>query len=137
MRKSSLIQSLLAVVITIAYMVGIFGSDIHRSEDSHRTYVIPLFAGISCERIHPDAPCHHHGEEECDEHEDCCHDTVETLDITGNMPCDVVSVPVCFAQLPSFPTPVETVFSQEHSFVRPAFFYPPPPDLSMMCVLRV
>lgn len=127
----------MAAVIAIAYMVGVFGFDIHRSEDSHRTYIIPLWGGISCERIHPDAPCHHHGDEECGGHEDCCHDSVNILDLTGTALSDAVTVPLCSAQLQVSPTPVAGAFSQEFSYARPAFHSPPPPDLSMMCVLRV
>ena len=136
MRISSHIHRLLAAAVAIVYLAGVFGFDVHRSEDTHRTYVIPLFAGISCDHIHPESPCHHHGNEECQDHEDCCHDTVEMLDITGSVPDDAVTVPASAAMLPVMPASVPASVIRERTVSGTAFHSPPSPGLSKMCVLR-
>lgn len=42
------IQKPSAFVVALLYLVGVFGFDVHWSEDSRQTYIVPLFAGIEC-----------------------------------------------------------------------------------------
>lgn len=137
MRNSSFIVRILASVVAFFYLVGVFGFDIHSSTEAQRTFIVPLFAGISCEHIHPDAPCHcDGGEGECEEHEDCCHDTVEVLDIPGLACIPLASVPAfhfvsVLCEAPAFPA------AAAQQGPRSSAFFPPPPDLSQMCIMRV
>lgn len=128
---------IMSVLVTVAYAAAVFGFDIHSSEEAHHSFVVPLFAGISCDHIHPDTPCHSDGAEgECDEHEDCCHDTIEVLTVPGLSSEAVDSVPAYFYQMFSMeasPAPAYVRIFPESGVL--SFF--PPPDLSLMCVLRV
>ena len=138
MRNSSFIVRILASVVAFFYLVGVFGFDIHSSTEAQRTFIVPLFAGICCEHIHPDAPCHcDDGEGECEDHEDCCHDTIEVLDIPGLASIPSASVPAYFLTPVLCETPiVQTVAVMRQGSPRDAFF-PSPPDLSLMCIMRV
>ncbi len=81
------------------YLVCVTGFDIHYCGDNGCVYVEPLFAGISCESIHPDIPCHHPGHGCCDGDEECCHDVIALLDVPGDGSGSQVAAPVPFLTL--------------------------------------
>lgn len=137
MRFSRHITGLAAMLVTVFYSVGVFGYDIHRSEDTHCTYIIPLCAGISCDRIHPECLCHHGDHGECEDHEDCCHDTVEVLSITGTSLNDLFQVPCFLTPAVTLMSPVLTYAQSRLSASGCVESSPPPPDLSFLCLLRV
>ena len=138
MRNSSFIVRILASVVAFFYLVGVFGFDIHSSTEAQRTFIVPLFAGICCEHIHPDAPCHcDDGEGECEDHEDCCHDTIEVLDIPGLACISLVSVPVFFFAPVLCEAPAVPAVEAAQLGPCSSAFFPPPPDLSLMCIMRV
>lgn len=127
------------MVLAIVYMAGVLGFDVHSSADTHRSYVIPLFNGISCERIHPEALCHHHGHAECEDDEDCCHDTIELLEVTGEYGADAKAVlpdmvSVCLQVI----NVQQVVFACADAHITvPEDYSPPAPDLAELCILRI
>lgn len=85
-----------AVLLTAWYLFAVTGFDIHRCSCSGMTYIEPLFAGISCNEIHPDFHCCHHNEteehschgkcEHCSGYQDkdgCCTDEIEVIILSG------------------------------------------------------
>lgn len=122
------------------YLLAVAGFDVHVCRDNGRIYIEPLYAGISCEDIHPSSPCHHHGHECCEDEEDCCTDEIAVLSITGDGSDCAVSVP----QSPSAGIVIlaETAAPRllQGSF-NPWILRSPPdtgPDvLSICCILRV
>ena len=73
-----------AVLMTLFYMVAVGGFDVHSDHESGQVYFRLLSAGISCDAVHPDAPCHHNHTDGCEEEEDCCSDNIFVLSITGD-----------------------------------------------------
>lgn len=135
MRK---IRQYTAMLLTIIYLVGVLGFDVHSSADTHRSYVISPLFGVSCEKIHPEALCHHHGHEECEEDEDCCHDTIEQLEITGDVQSDVAGVIIVGIQAcPPYTTIPQICTADNAVFHTPTGFTPPAPDLAQLCILRI
>ena len=98
MRFNGLIKFASALFLAV-YLAAVAGFDIHNCSDNGKVYFEPLFAGISCEDIHPDTPCHHHHHDcdcpeschcdeceeccGCDEDEDCCSDCIGILTFCG------------------------------------------------------
>lgn len=128
-----------AILCVLLYLAAVVGFDVHFCGDDGRVYVEPLFAGISCETIHPDSPCHHFDCGCCDGDEDCCSDSIAILQLTGDGSDCAVVVPGPFAvqaallpELTSVPVRIAALkirASNPHD--------PPPPALSRLCVLRV
>lgn len=134
--------NILSVVCCLAcYLLSVLGFDVHSCGDNGRIYIEPLFAGISCENIHPDTPCHHHCCGCCDGEEECCSDIIAVLDIAGDGSGVSVQVPAPDFMPVIAPSAV-SVFSNVPvcvEFGRICSCPPDPPDdlLSLLCVLRV
>lgn len=132
--------NILSVVCCLGcYLLSVLGFDVHYCGDNGRIYVEPLFAGISCERIHPDSPCHDHCR--CDGDEECCSDTIAVLDIAGDGSGVSVQVPAP-DQMPAIAPSSISVYSNPSAYAGSGriYSYPPgPPNgrLSLLCVLRV
>lgn len=80
-----------SVISLCIYVLASAGFDVHVCADSGRVYVGLLVGGVSCETIHPDVPCHHHGHDCCEDDEDCCSDEIAVLSITGDGNDQIVS----------------------------------------------
>jgi len=126
------------------YLLSVSGIDIHTDTHDGRSYVVPLFSGISCERIHPEDDCHcchiHHHLRSCecglDEQEDCS-DRICVVDISGfnvmQLHCPAAGVaevaPALFPPIHDAPS---------HVGCRPVLSCGPPPDILLqICTLRV
>lgn len=76
-----------AALLTLAmYLGAVAGFDVHSCSDNGHVYIEPLIAGISCDDIHPDTPCNEgHGAGcHCHDGEDCCSDSIEVLQLSGD-----------------------------------------------------
>lgn len=127
-------------MLVIAYAVAVFGFDVHVCSDTDHPYVEPLFAGISCEDIHPDVACHHHHCgccEGCSEEHGGCEDTISCLSITG-MDVEPVSIAPVFAVLPAMLQPVcaDAQPARQCAFRLRSIKAPPRDCLISLCVLR-
>ena len=132
---------LFCAVSLCCYVLSVLGFDIHTCGDNGRIYIEPLAVGISCERIHPEAPCHHHCCNCCDDGEDCCSDTIAVLSLSGDGPAVSVQLPTPI-QIPLFTveTPDVTVRFREAGVQNRIMTDPPGPPaqkLSLLCVRRV
>lgn len=134
-----------AALVVVWYLFSVVGFDIHCCADNGMVYVEPLLAGISCEQIHPDCPCCHHGEtcacdedcHHCSEDEDCCSDTLERLSdpsVTSASPA--TPAPGLLAAVVPTPAPevAQASFVMDRSLVAKD---PPRERLSRICILRV
>ena len=139
---------LLSVAVMVMYMFTVIGFDVHMSSESGRAYLEPLFAGISCEDIHPDYPCHHcdghccgghdcdGGEDSCLEDEDCCSDNIGVLTLTGtDHQSDDFHAPAVTAV--AVMAPSQVLSRPDFSRLPGAFRAPPRSALSRFCILRV
>ena len=78
-------RSVSAILLAVWYLCAIVGFDIHTDHLHGRVYVVPMFAGLSCEAIHPEEACHCHVSGECDEDEDCSNE-MEYISIVDTCP---------------------------------------------------
>lgn len=138
-------RKLIPILCICWYLVSVTGFDIHFCGDDGCVYLEPLFAGISCETIHPATPCRHSDRDCCDDHkccdddEECCHDLIALLDVPGVGSGGSVDVPAPMVDavlIPEIATvPVRLAGAMEIHACH--LHYPPPPALSRLCVLRV
>ena len=130
-----------AVLMTLFYMVAVGGFDVHSDHESGQVYFRLLSAGISCDAVHPDAPCHHNHAEGCEEEEDCCSDNIFVLSITGDDSSSddlQISPRVSFCAV----TPCISLKSVQPSTEKNPSLCPPgavPPKLLLhrICIMRV
>ena len=147
--RNSVVIRVLSALLALWYVFVTVGFDIHRSADTRSAYILPMFVNLSCESIHPDAPCCHqhcccegccHDEDShhCDEDEDCCTDTYEQLSalsvITESAP--VVAPAVSNAIMGSEPVIASSVLTASTGSVPVNAPGPPPDILSSICMLR-
>ena len=130
---------LFSVLLLSWYLFTVAGFDVHRSCECGRLFIKPLFAGISCERIHPDVECPGEHEGHCEDEEDCCTDSIYQILLTGEYAPAPFSFDSPQMAVVSFP-----VFNFSALFLRDSkpFFgcaYPPgcrPPALAASSILK-
>jgi len=133
---------LFAVCLCAWYLLSVSGIDIHTDVHDDRSYVVPLFSGISCERIHPEDDCHcchihkHLHSCECELETEDCSDKICTTDITGfavpQLHCPAAAATP--ARLALFSFQAGTPFRIGQPF---RLFCGPPPDiLREICILK-
>ena len=139
MRKTLNISA--SVLLCLWYLLSTAGFDIHSDRHDHRTYVVSLITGISCEHIHPDdecSCCHHHlGGENCEE-EDCTNE-VHILSITGDGQTHsqlLCEVPSSFAiiTIPKMSLSEDCIHSTDGK--SPQKETPPKLRLRLLCTMR-
>ena len=144
MKTSWFIKSI-SVLLAVWYLFTIVGFDIHRCSDNGEVYIEPLFAGISCETIHPDTPCHHACNARCnhcgcEEGEDCCSDEIKVVNISG-IEIPHISIPEIIVVTAA--TPQYSCQGLQNRPVllshrgKPDILSPPGQLLDRICVLRV
>lgn len=146
--KAGLNMRILSFAVMVMYMFAVTGFDVHVSSESGRAYFEPLFAGIACEDIHPDHPCHHcdghccgghdhdGSEDRCLEDEDCCSDNIGVLTLTGtdHQSCDFSAPAVTVVDVVA---PSKDLYSPDFPRLPGHFKAPPRLTLSRFCILRV
>lgn len=118
-----------AVMLVIWYCISIIGFDVHTCMTSGESYVVTVLEGTECKDIHPEHTCcadaishscpccHHedaseHGDTASVEEQDCCHDDIQVLLLTGSRSddesrhhydqvslCPIAPVNECFAEV--------------------------------------
>lgn len=130
-----------AVLMTLFYMVAVGGFDVHSDHESGQVYFRLLSAGISCDAVHPDAPCHHNHAEGCEEEEDCCSDNILVLSIAGDGGSSDEFLPqpsVCFcAELPCAACAEGQPFRVDRPLLPLPRGIPPKLLLHRICIMRV
>lgn len=140
-----MLHRIVAALLLCWYLYTVVGFDVHRCCDSDNVYVESLVAGISCEDIHPDVPCHHHHHDACccgncaETEDEDCENEIGRLELPGCGDDGTVEVPapvqmICF--IPETVTPFSVPVSL-HAACSACTNAPPAPDLSLLCVLRV
>lgn len=144
--KNRYVIKLSALLLSVLYFVAITGFDVHSCSDDGHVYVGFLVNGISCANLHPGTPCHHHGscsccecgEGGCEEGEDCCYDDIQRITLTGSGD-DVTqlqaSPALFFMAVINTPVPSASAGIATPS-VDGVLRSPPPPDLSLLCMLK-
>ena len=139
---------ILSFAVMVMYVFTVIGFDVHMSSESGKAYFEPLYAGISCEDIHPDHPCHHcgdhccgvhdcdGGEDGCLEDEVCCSDNIGVLTLTGtdHQSCDFLAPAVTALAVI---TPAQGLSGMAFPVHSGVFRAPPRSALSRFCILRV
>lgn len=129
-----------SLLLSLFYMTAVFGFDIHSDLENGKVYVGFLAAGISCEHIHPDLPCHHHHADCCEDDEECCSDTIEILKITGTSTASHIlsDLQPAVCQLPVTVPAAVLSFGSSVLPTRSTDNYSPPPySLEELCIFRV
>ncbi len=67
----NVVIKILAVALTVWYMMSIIGFDVHTCSDSGRSFITTFIEGLACEDIHPEHSCDETAY--CtEEHHECC-----------------------------------------------------------------
>ncbi len=142
----TLLTKVLAAVTILLYVAATVGFDIHTDSEHGRIYIHSLLSDLSCESIHPDAPCCHHHDDECGcecgghgcgEDEDCCSDDCEQLDEAGPL-SHPASIHADFIAIPTCPSPEPVPALCRKANINTGLCNGPPrPLLSKNCILRV
>ena len=143
--KANIFTKTASVLVAIWYLIAVVGFDIHNCSDNGRVYIEPLIAGISCDDIHPDTPCGcghcHEAGCHCHEDEDCCSDTIEYLQLSGdNTQISYVPDVAVISLFTNVPISKEQSYTDNRSIILMAETAPPgtmSPDILDYCVLRV
>ena len=146
--KAGLHIRILSFAVMVMYIFTVIGFDVHMSSESGRAYFEPLCAGIDCETIHPDHPCHHCAhhccgshhcdgdEDSCLDDEDCCSDNIGVLTLTGtdHQSYDFHAPAVTAVAVMK---PAQELSNPDFLRIPDSLKAPPRSALSRFCILRV
>jgi len=132
------VAQIFSALLTAVYLLAEVGFDVHCDNQRNRTYLVPLFSGISCEEIHPEHPCHHHHHEGCEAHEDCCTNTIEYLQASVEQ-SECISLPDCPSLELCTDYPQSAAYPAGYAVSEGFKPSPSPPRLQLrrLCILRV
>lgn len=92
-------------MLFVTYILALAGFDMHVCGDNGQVYVESLLCDVSCQALHPEAPCHCHEcccshcsvpdcGSGCVDEDDCCTDFLDVLTVCTDKQ-QVLSIPVC------------------------------------------